>query len=164
MIRKKSAIDDDIRISEPKKDWAKFRAIFGILVYNPYGPIDLSQKPALIQYFIDMDYYEKYEEQLMGIKYVKTNYGIFPCIDECFDKSGVMLKQLDSKKNHLNKREIDFVNFELNRFKNYTPNQMEELIKKDVPWIGTEEGDVIVYESVFYRTDDTSVRDYGDSD
>jgi hypothetical protein len=29
-------------------------------------------------YFIDLDYYEKYEEQIMGLKYMKTPVGPVP--------------------------------------------------------------------------------------
>ena len=31
---------------------------------------------------------------------------------------------------------------------------------KDVPWLAAEEGGIIDYESVFYRTDEYSVRNY----
>ena len=40
--------------------------------------------------------------------------------------------------------------------------KISEYSHNDVPWLTAEEGAVIDYESVFYRTPPYSVRDYGD--
>ena len=40
--------------------------------------------------------------------------------------------------------------------------QISEYSHKDVPWLATDEGGIIAYESVFYRTPEYSVR--GDDD
>jgi hypothetical protein len=41
-------------------------------------------------------------------------------------------------------------------------SQISEYSHNDVPWMTTEEGDVIDYESVFYRTTPYSVREYNE--
>ena len=40
--------------------------------------------------------------------------------------------------------------------------ELSDYSHKDVPWVGTEDGKIISYESVFYRTPETSVRIYGE--
>jgi hypothetical protein len=37
---------------------------------------------------------------------------------------------------------------------------LSELSHKDVPWISAEDGKPLDYESVFYRTKDTAIREY----
>ncbi|MFH1334539.1 MAG: hypothetical protein ABIH77_04520 [Pseudomonadota bacterium] len=41
---------------------------------------------------------------------------------------------------------------------------LSELSHLDVPWLGAKEKEELDYEAVFYRTSNTSVRDYPDDD
>ena len=50
----------------------------------------------------------------------------------------------------------------LSRLSDKSATELSEYSHKDVPWLGTEDGKIINYESVFYRTPETSVRIYAD--
>ncbi len=52
----------------------------------------------------------------------------------------------------------------INSLSDMNAKQISEYSHNDVPWQTTEEGEVIDYESVFYRTPPYSVRDYSDDD
>lgn len=132
-----------------------------------------------ILYFCDFDYYEKYEEQLTGALYQRNHYGPTPI------EFGEILKQMISeekvevvKSSFFNReqtkymprvapdlsvfsgQELNHIDEVVERLKNKTAKELSELSHKDVPWITTPEGKIIDYESVFYRTAETSVRDY----
>lgn len=68
-----------IRISVPQRNVAKFKEVL-LYILNKVG-----SKPNIgetvvykLLYFIDFNYYEKYEEQLIGATYIKNNYGPTP--------------------------------------------------------------------------------------
>ena len=42
--------------------------------------------------------------------------------------------------------------------------ELSEFSHKDIPWIGAEMNEVLEYEAVFYRTPETSVREYDEAD
>lgn len=71
---KREKAKSQIRINVPQKNINKFREIF-LYILNKVG-----SKPNLgetvlykILYFIDFDFYEKYEEQLIGATYIKKS-------------------------------------------------------------------------------------------
>ncbi|MCK5459649.1 SocA family protein, partial [Candidatus Parcubacteria bacterium] len=136
-----------------------------------------------LMYFIDFDYYEKFEEQLMGAKYIKNHFGptpvAFPEIVKQMEKDGdltpVVKKyfQHDQKKylprrkadlSNFSAREKELIDWEIERFKDFNATKIKEYSHKDVPWIGAENLQPIEYEAVFYRTDEFSVRQYDDDE
>jgi len=72
----------------------------------------------------------------------------------------IPLKNPDLSK--LNAQEVSAIDDVLNKFADMNASQISEYSHKDVPWMTTEEGDVIDYESVFYRTTPYSVREYSE--
>src|SRR3990167_8494592 len=60
----------------------------------------------------------------------------------------------------LNAKEIKHINEVLSRLSDKNATELKDYSHKDVPWITAEEGRPLSYESVFYRTKDTSVREY----
>jgi len=52
----------------------------------------------------------------------------------------------------LNVRELNLIGDVLNKLADMNAFQISEYSHNDVPWMTTEEGDVIDYESIFYRT------------
>ena len=134
-----------------------------------------------LMYFIDFDYYEKFEEQLIGAKYIKNHFGptpvAFPEIIAQMEKDGDLTRvtkkyfQHDQKK-YLPRRSADLSNFsaqekelidwEIERFKDFNATKMRDYSHKDVPWIGANDLQTINYEAVFSRTDEFSVRQYDD--
>jgi len=58
--------------------------------------------------------------------------------------------------------ELEHIDNELNRLSDMNASEISNFSHKDVPWLAAEEGEIIDYESVFYRTDEYSVRNYND--
>ena len=130
-------------------------------------------------YFIDFDYYELYEEQLMGLKYIKNTFGPTPVdfakIIKDMEKDGEveevrtryydkeMTKYLPLVKpdlTSLSARELGHINKTLERLSDKSATELSDFSHKDIPWIGTEYKEIIDYDSVFYRNEITSVREY----
>jgi len=59
--------------------------------------------------------------------------------------------------------EIEVVNDVLDRLSEMNARQISDYSHNDVPWLTTENGKVIEYEAVFYRTPAYSVREYDDA-
>ena len=62
----------------------------------------------------------------------------------------------------LNAKEIKHIDEVLARLSDKSATELSEYSHKDIPWIGTKDGKIMNYESVFYRTPETSVRIYAD--
>ncbi|HOR43126.1 MAG TPA: DUF4065 domain-containing protein, partial [Atribacterota bacterium] len=52
----------------------------------------------------------------------------------------------------LKAQELQVINDVLNKLSDMNAIQISEYSHNDVPWLTTEDGEVIDYESVFYRT------------
>jgi len=167
-----------MRISEPSFDEKKFKeALLYVLrkvgAYPNFGEAILYK----ILYFIDFNFYEKYEEHLIGCTYKKTMDGPIPCECKELVKEMVVnhdLERIDSQnfegKNtkYLPRRREDLERFcaieikcideVLDRLCSMTPTAINEYCYKDVPWMVTAAELNMDYESVFYRTPEYSVR------
>ena len=178
--KKREEVKPQLRINVPQKNVEKFKEVF-LYILNKVG-----SKPNIgetviykLLYFIDFDFYEKYEEQLIGASYIKNKYGPTPVEfkkivdrmikDEEIEKvksdyfSFPQTKYLPRKKADLSKlkaNEVALIDDVLNRLSDMNANQISEHSHEDVPWLTTEDGEVIEYESVFYRTHPYSVRGY----
>lgn len=172
----------DIRIDIPQNNIEKFKQVL-LYILNKVGSKPNIGQTVLYKllYFIDFDYYELYEEQLMGLKYIKNMYGPTPVdfkklVTE-MEKAGElteaktkfftreMTKYLPVKEPNirlLSAQEVKHIDRELEKYSDKTANELSELSHKDMPWIGTKYKEVIPYEAVFYRTEETSVRRYND--
>ena len=60
----------------------------------------------------------------------------------------------------LSGQEMAHIDWELNRLSDFTAAQISALSHKDTPWIVAEERKMMDYEFVFYRPEETSVREY----
>ena len=180
--KKERKVKPQIRINVPQKNLEKFKEVF-LYILNKVG-----SKPNIgetviykLLYFIDFNFYEKYEEQLIGATYIKNSYGPTPIEferiagkmikDEDIEKvqSGYFnypqTKYLPLKKADLSKlraNEIEVIDEVLNRLSDINAAQISEYSHNDVPWLTTEDGEIIEYESVFYRTPPYSAREYGE--
>ncbi len=134
-------------------------------------------------YFIDFDYYEKYEEQLMGATYQRNHFGPTPMefgalVDSMIEKKELVrvarpyfdyeqkryLPLRSADLSVLSGRELNLINDVLRRLSDMSARQISEHSHKDVPWLTAEEGGAIAYESVFYRTPEYSVREDRDDE
>ena len=73
------ANEEKLRINIPINNIQKFKQVF-LYILNKVGAKPNIGQTVLYKllYFIDFDYYELYEEQLMGLKYIKNTFGPTP--------------------------------------------------------------------------------------
>ncbi|MBU2574081.1 MAG: DUF4065 domain-containing protein [Elusimicrobia bacterium] len=176
-----SAAHKTMRISVPQKNQNKFRQVLLYILNNVGAKPNIGETVLYkLLYFIDFNFYEKYEEQLIGATYIKNHYGPTPVefakLIELMTKKGEIEKVKSGYFNFpqtkylprktpdlsvLSAREIEVVAQVLSRLSDMNAAQISEYSHKDVPWLTAGEGRKIEYESVFYRTPEYSVRDYG---
>jgi transcriptional regulator with XRE-family HTH domain len=168
-----------IRINVPQKNLEKFREVL-LYILNKVGAKPNIGETVIYKllYFIDFDYYEKYEEQLIGATYMKNRYGPTPIefaklIEKILNKDLVRVKDkyfdypqtkyLPLRKADLSKlsgSEIELIDNVLDRLSDMNAAQISDYVHNDVPWLTTDDGGIIEYESVFYRTSPYSLREY----
>lgn len=168
----------DMRIDIPQKKLEKFKQVLLYILEKVGGKpnIGLTVLYKLL-YFIDFDYYEKYEEQLMGLTYIKNHHGPTPkefikVVEEMKKKKEIeevkslyftyeqrkYLPRITADLSQFNGRELEMIDSVLSRLSDKSAKELSEYSHADVPWITHEEGEPISYESVFYRNDPYSVR------
>ena len=171
-----------MRISIPQKNLKKFKEVL-LYILDKVGAKPNVGETVIYKllYFIDFDYYEKYEEQLIGATYIKNHFGPTPVefakIIEEMEKNNEVIKvendyyKYPQKKylplrkpdlSVLNGNELKVIDSVLERLSDKNASEISEYSHKDVPWLTAEEGGVIDYEAVFYRTPEYSVRDYNE--
>jgi transcriptional regulator with XRE-family HTH domain len=171
-----------MRISVPQKNLQKFKEVLLYILSKVGSKPNIGETVIYkLLYFIDFDFYEKYEEQLIGATYMKNQYGPTPIefakiIEQMIKKGEIekvksdyfnypQTKYLPRKKSDLTKlkaNEIEVIDDVLNRLSEMNASQISDYSHRDVPWLTTSEGEVIEYESVFYRTPPYSVRSYAE--
>ena len=172
----------DIRISIPQKNLKKFKEVF-LYVLTKVGNKPNVGESVLnkLFYFIDFDYYEKYEEQLIGATYIRNHYGPTPCelkkvVDEM--KVGNEIEEVKSKYfkfdqrkylplrkpnlDILSAREIEHIDDVLNRLSDKSASEIRDYSHEDIPFRVHKDGERLDYETVFYRDEKYSVRSYSD--
>ena len=175
-------VKQEMRISVPQENVIKLKETL-LYILEKIGALPNIGEAVIckILYFIDFDYYEKYEEQLIGATYIKNYHGPTPVAFieivkqmECDNDLVRVVKkyyQYDQKKylprrkadlSIFSAREKELIDTEIERFKDFNASRIEEYSHKDVPWIGTEYLQPISYEAVFYRAAEYSMRQYDD--
>lgn len=167
-----------LRISVPQKRLDKFKEVLLYILERVGGRPNVGETVLYkLLYFIDFDYYELYEEQLIGATYKKNHFGPTPIefneIVKSMEKSELIekvksshfqypqtkyLALVSAEPKHLTAIELQHIDRVLDKLANKTAKQLSDYSHKDVPWITAES--IIDYESVFYRTGETSVRQY----
>ena len=178
----KKSSKPDIRISVPQGKVEKFKEVLLYILEKSGAAPHVGQTVLYkLLYFIDFDYYEKYEEQLIGAKYIKNHFGPTPVefkdIVEKMEKEGEVERvrskyfQYDQKKylprkspdlSILSGREIQHIDNVLSRLADKSAKELSDYSHGDIPWKSHKNGEIIDYESVFYRDDNYSVREYED--
>jgi transcriptional regulator with XRE-family HTH domain len=170
----------DVRISVPKKNLKKFKEVL-LYILGKVGAKPNVGETVLYKllYFIDFNYYEKYEEQLIGATYIKNHHGPSPIEFQTIVNQMIENKEIEIVKSkyfqHLQKKylphreadltifnanEIQLIDDVLQKLSGMNASTISEYSHQDVPWIVTPERQKIDYESVFYRTPAYSVREY----
>lgn len=169
----------EIRISVPQKNLQKFKEVL-LYILNKIGSKPNIGESVLYKllYFIDFNFYEKYEEQFIGATYIKNHYGPTPkefikIIKEMEGKDLIKVKDSyfkypqtkylsirESDLTLLKANEIKMIDSVLDRLSDMNATEISDYSHRDVPWLTTNNGEIIDYESVFYRTKPYSVRTY----
>ncbi|MBU1289641.1 DUF4065 domain-containing protein [Patescibacteria group bacterium] len=172
----------EMRIIMPRANAQKFKEVLLYLLEKVGARPNIGETAIYkLLYFIDFDYYEKFEEQLIGAKYIKNHFGPTPIefkkITDRMIANGEIEKvkskhfQYEQKKylprcsadlKILSAQEIQHIDNVLNRLAWKNAKELSEYSHSDTPWRVHEAGEEISYETVFYRDDDHSVRNYDD--
>ncbi len=170
----------DMRISVPQKNIEKFKQVLIYVLEKTAGKPNIGMTALYkLLYFIDFDYYEKYDEQMMGLTYIKNHYGPTPRefvkVVEDMKKRGDLeeikspyftyeqkkfLPHKPADLTALSGQEKEMIDSVLARYGDKSAAELTRLSHEDTPWVVAEEGENIEYEHVFYRTDAFSVREY----
>ncbi len=178
--RKLKTKKQEVRISIPQEKVEKFKEVLLYILERIGARSNVGEAVICkLMYFIDFDYYEKFEEQLIGAKYIKNHFGptpvAFPEIVKEMERDGDLAQvtkkyfQHDQKKYlplrsanlvDLSAQAKELIDWEIERFKDFNATKMCEYSHKDVPWLGADDMQPIDYEAVFYRAPEFSVRQY----
>ncbi|OGI80204.1 MAG: hypothetical protein A2544_00270 [Candidatus Zambryskibacteria bacterium RIFOXYD2_FULL_43_10] len=183
-IKKIKGIGNDVweRVSIPQERVEKFKQALSYVLSKVGGKPNIGQTVLYkLLYFIDFDYYEKFEEQLIGARYIKNTHGPTPVafteIINDLEEEG-KIETIKSKfykyeqtkylinptkpleLSELSGQEIAHIDWEINRLSDFTASQISALSHKDTPWLVAKERGILNYEHVFYRPEETSVREY----
>lgn len=174
----------EIRVSVPQRNLEKFKEIL-LYILNKVGAKPNIGETVLYKllYFIDFNFYEKYEEQLIGATYIKNHYGPTPIefkkIVERMEREKELIKiknkyfeypqtkYLPLREPDLSKlkaHEKEVIDKVLENLSDMNAKEISEYSHNDIPWLTTEDGEIIDYESVFYRHPPYSVRDYNEEE
>lgn len=178
----KKAVKSDVRIILDRPKINKFKEVLLYILAEVGSKPNVGQSVInKLLYFIDFDYYEKYEEQLIGAHYLRNHFGPTPCelvkvvrdmknngeIEEVKSKffKYEQKKYLPLRKpnlENLTAREIEHIDDVLCRLSDKTASEIKNYSHDDIPWKIHKDGEKIDYESVFYRDEKYSVRSYDD--
>jgi len=175
----------ELRISVPQKNLKKFKEVLLYVLSKVGGKPNVGETVLYkLLYFIDFDFYEKFEEQLVGATYIKNHRGPTPVefkvIVEDMIKNGEVVrvegkyfdypqrKYLPVRNPDLTKlkdaRELRHIDEVLARLSDKNATELSDYSHEDVPWLVAKENQPLDYEAVFYRTPKTSVRNYDEED
>ncbi|MEK7091768.1 MAG: type II toxin-antitoxin system antitoxin SocA domain-containing protein [Patescibacteria group bacterium] len=170
------------RISVPQEKVEKFKQVLLYILSKVGGKPNVGQTVLYkLLYFIDFDYYEKFEEQLIGARYMKNTHGPTPVAFakiiselEAEDKIETVKSKFykyDQTKylvnpagkidlSSLSGTEIAHINWEIDRLADLTATEISARSHQDTPWLVASDKEIMDYEYVFYRPQETSVREY----
>ncbi|MEM8727234.1 MAG: Panacea domain-containing protein [Chlamydiota bacterium] len=168
---------------KPVENTEKFKEVF-LYILDKVGKKRNVGKTVIFKlfYFIDFDFYEKYEQQLIGALYRKCPFGPVPTLFETIVSSMIEDKEVEKimvefrgmkqerysplrKPNldRLSAKEIILIDEVLSRLSDKNATEISDYSHRDIPWEVTDDSEIIDYETVFDRTPEYSARrGYGD--
>jgi transcriptional regulator with XRE-family HTH domain len=180
--KKEKDTKTEMRIIMTRANVKKFKEVLLYLLEKVGARPNIGETAIYkLLYFIDFDYYEKFEEQLIGATYIKNHFGPTPVefkkiTDQMIEKGEIeRIKssyfQHDQKKylprrnadlKVLSGQEIQHIDEVLARLAWKNAAELSDYSHTDTPWMVHKIGEKISYETVFYRDKDHSVRSYND--
>lgn len=178
--KKKRKTKPDMRISVPQKRLVIFKEVLLYLLEKVGAKPNVGETVLYkILYFIDFDFYEKYEEQLIGATYIKNYHGPTPIefkkiVEQMIEDGEIekvrsayfqypqkkYLPRREPKLNQLSGQALKHIDEVIAKISDMNATDLSEYSHRDVPWITAENGQALDYEAVFYRTPEMSVRKY----
>lgn len=156
-------------------DKVKYRNLILYLAKNLGGEIRGKKKLAKLLYFVDFDFFEKYERSISGDTYKALPMGPFPShltdlLDE-MKQNGELVKdaveewtgleptevyslQKDPDLSVFSKEERQMIERVALKYGSLNGKQLQDLSHAEAPYIGTHPNEVIAYELAFYRETD----------
>jgi len=176
--KKMTKLKPQMRINVPQKNVDKFKEVLLYILGKVGAKPNIGETVIYkLLYFIDFNFYEKYEEQLIGATYIRNKFGPTPMEfativakmikDKEVKKVEDKYFQYDQKKylplrepnlDKIKASEIKLIDEVLANLSDKTASDISEYSHNDVPWLTTPDGEKIEYESVFYRTAPYSAR------
>lgn len=174
--------ESDMRISVPQENTEKFREVL-LYILEKVGARPNVGETVLYKllYFIDFDFYEKFEKQLIGARYIKNKYGPTPVafrkIVEDMEKKQELVRvkskyfTFDQKKYLplrppklalLSAEETEHIDGVLSRLAGKSANELSVYSHEDIPWKVHKMGEQLDYEYALYREPPYSMRKYDD--
>jgi transcriptional regulator with XRE-family HTH domain len=180
--RREKMTRPQMRINVPAKNLDKFKEVLLYILGKVGSKPNIGETVIYkLLYFIDFDYYEKYEEQLIGATYIKNKHGPTPIEFQKIAKKMIEDREIEKVKStyfafpqtkylplrkpnlaELKANEVELIDGVLGKLSDMNASQFSEYSHNDVPWLTTETGRKIEYESVFYRTVPYTVREYSE--
>lgn len=171
---------EQMRINVPQKNIRKFKEVLIYLLKQIGSRPNVGETVIYkLLYFIDFDFYEKYEEQLVGATYIKNRFGPTPIEFSEITKQMIQDEEIVKvegkyydypQTKYLPRREADLdvlkaseiktVDDVISRLAQMDASTISNYSHEDIPWLTTEDNGIIEYESVFYRTAPYSQRNY----
>lgn len=168
------------RISVPELKVQKFKNILLYILEKCAGKSNVGETLLYkLLYFSDFNYYELYEEHLSGAQYRKLPFGPVPQKMDTVISSMIKDSQLKRVKTNyhgfkqtrylplekpnlstFSAREKDVIDKVIDQYSDWSASAISEYSHKDMPWLASEDGEIIDYELAFYRETPFSVRNY----
>lgn len=185
LVKKIKEEKREMRISVPQKNLEKLKEVLLYVLSKVGGKPNVGEVVIYkLLYFIDFDFYEKFEEQLVGATYIKNHYGPTPVefkavVDDMIRNGEIVKveekyfsypqrKYLPVREPDLTKlkdaRELRHIDEVIARLGDKNAKELSEYSHEDTPWLVAKENQPLDYEAVFYRTPKTSVRNYDERD
>ncbi len=175
-------VKPEMRIILPHANVKKFKEVLLYLLEKVGSRPNIGETAIYkLLYFIDFDYYEKFEEQLTGARYIKNHFGPTPIEFKGITDQMAAIGEVEKIKSKyfqheqkkylprrsanlkvLSAQEIQHIDEVLARLAWKNASELSVYSHSDTPWRVHKMGEEISYETVFYRDNDHSVRNYED--
>ena len=171
---------EELQIREEKKRPEVFRQVISYVLDKVGDKPNVGEKVLhKLLYFIDFDYYEKFEENLMGETYIRNVHGPVSVnlnleLDRMVQNGEIertdstyfnypqkrcRLKGRGVGLDALQPQDIEHIDEVLNKLSHMNGREIEMYSHGDIPWRCAQHRQVIPYESVFYRSEKYSVKE-----
>jgi uncharacterized phage-associated protein len=159
----------------PKISEKKYQEVILYLTEKLNGEIRGKKKLAKLLYFVDFDFFEKFQKSLTGDVYKALPMGPFPVnmekvITDMVSEKRISIKFEKEREDYnpteiykiIKKTELNFSKEELEildrvvlKYGHLSGKQLEDLTHAEAPYIGTAPNQEIAYELAFYRGTNT---------